>query len=367
MDQDSSKSPAQPLTLPRAEAALSGIGPVEVSLCADSGAEWDAYIEAHPEATLYHRYAWRHVLKEALGHDSFYLIARQQNKIVGVLPLTLVKSRLFGVSLSSMPFLNYGGVCADHKAANDALYVRAIEIAKQHQAKYLELRNCRRPYGDNPVRLEKATFILPLAATEELTFAAFRKATRNRIRKVDEHGLVLKRGREIIDDFYAGFAVAMKEHGTPVLPKKFFECVIKHFGPMANFYVAYKDGDPAGVKLAMIWHDTMFEIWGGYPRKHKARLANYLLSWEATRDAHAMGLKQCDFGRSTRESGPAEFKRHFNCQEYQLYWEYPYLATGNLPTLNPSNKKYQTAISIWRSLPLSLTKMIGPKLSRFLP
>ena len=294
-------------------------------------------------------------------------MARQENQIVGILPLTLVRSRLFGISLSSMPFLNYGGVCTDHQSATDSLYARAMELAREHHAKYLELRNCHPPTGNNPVRLEKATFILHLAETEEQTFASFRKATRNRIRKVDEHGLVLKRGLDIIDDFYAGFAIAMKEHGTQVLPKAFFQSVVKHFGDMAVFYVAYKDGDPAGVKLAMIWRETMFEIWGGYPNKHKARLANYLLSWEATRDAHKMGLKQCDFGRPTRESGPAEFKRYFNCREYQLYWEYPYLASGSLPALNPSNKKFQAAISIWRNLPLSVTKLVGPKLSRYLP
>lgn len=343
-----------------------GLGAVEVRFYEGHGQEWDAYVERNPEATLYHLYAWRHVLKESLGHDSFYLAAYAHDQIVGILPLTLVKSRLFGTSLSSMPFLNYGGVCAENLASSDALYAKAVELAKQHQVKYLELRNCRQPHASNPLRLEKATFILPLADTEEQTFAAFRKATRNRIRKVDEHGLTLQRGQEILDEFYAGFAIAMKEHGTPVLPKSFFESVLKHFGEMVTFYVAAKDGDPAGVKLTIVWRDTMYQIWGGYPNKHKARLANYLLSWEATRDAVKAGLKQCDFGRSTKESGPAEFKRHFSCQEFQLYWEYPYLASRSMPSLNPSNKKYQTAISVWRHLPLSVTKMFGPKLSRYL-
>jgi serine/alanine adding enzyme len=342
-------------------------GPITVRPYSGSGKEWDAYVDSNPDATLYHLHSWRHVLSESLGHESTYLAAYQGERIVGIAPLVLVKSRIFGVSLSSMPFLNYGGVCADTPEAQSALYTAAIDLAKGHQANYLEFRNVRQPSDSHPIKLEKATYILPLAATEEETFAAFRKATRNRIRKVDEHKLEMTRGRDIVKEFYRGFAIAMKEHGTPVLPKSFFEAVRKHFGDMVCFYVASKDGDPAGVKLTITWRDTMFHIWGGYPSKHKTRLANYLVSWEATRDAIKAGLKQCDFGRSTKESGPADFKRHFGCQEFQLYWEYPYLATGSLPSLNPSNKKYQMAIAVWSKLPLPITTLLGPRLSRFIP
>ncbi|MDZ4722489.1 MAG: FemAB family PEP-CTERM system-associated protein [candidate division Zixibacteria bacterium] len=328
---------------------------------------WDAFVIQSETATLYHLFVWRDILEKSLGHTTRNLAVTQNGEIVGILPLTHCRSRIFGDSLISMPFLNYGGVSANSQGAADVLYDNAIALAKELKVNHLEFRNCLPVRDSHPVKLEKCTFLLPLAETEEATFAAFRKATRNRIRKVDEHGLRVERGQNILNDFYRGFAIAMKEHGTPVLPKSFFEEVLKAFGEKAAMYVAFKDNNIAGCKLTISWKDTLFQIWGGYPKAYRALLANYLLSWEATQDAIRGGLALCDFGRSNKESGPADFKRHFNCQEQQLYWEYPYLASGKLPALNPNNKKYQTAIALWKKMPLPLTRLIGPSISKNLP
>lgn len=332
-----------------------------------SRAEWDQFVTEQPGGTLYHLTGWRDVIARSLGHETVLLTARENNALTGILPLTVVKSFLFGTSCISMPFLNYGGVVAATEQSRQALYAEAISSARQQQAKLLELRSRWVPVDTYPQKLEKATFILPLAATEDATFAQFRKATRNRIRKSDEYQLTIDRGTGLLDRFYEGFCVAMKEHGTPVLPKQFFRAVAHAFPDRVTYYVASKDGGYAGVKLAMVWRNTMYQIWGGYPRAYRTMLANYALSWEATRDAVSQGLSACDFGRSTRESGPADFKRHFACEEYQLFWEYPYLPSGSLPAMNPKNSKFEQAISIWKNLPLPLTNLIGPTLSRHLP
>lgn len=330
-------------------------------------ASWDQFVFEQSQATLYHLSGWRDVISNALGHQTVLLAAYENSSLVGILPLTVVKSMLFGTSCISMPFLNYGGAVSVTESAERALYDAAVSIARAQQAKQVELRNRFRPLDGHPQKLEKATFILPLQETEEKTFAKFRKATRNRIRKSDDYSLTIERGNHLLDRFYAGFCVAMKEHGTPVLPKQFFRDVQSAFPELVSYYVASKENGIAGVKLAMVWRGTMYQIWGGYPKAYRSMLANYALSWEATRDAIGAGLTACDFGRSTRASGPADFKRHFSCEEYQLFWEYPFLPSGELPAMNPKNKKYEQAIAIWKQLPLALTNLVGPTLSRHLP
>jgi serine/alanine adding enzyme len=37
------------------------------------------------------------------------------------------------------------------------------------------------------------------------------------------------------------------------------------------------------------------------------------------------------------------------------------------PELNPDNPKYRAAISLWKKLPLNLTKLIGPSIIKNLP
>ena len=78
---------------------------------------WDAYVMAHPGATFFHRAGWKRVIEQAFGHRTHFLLAERDGAIVGVLPLAEINSRLFGHSLSSLPFCAYGGILADHDAA----------------------------------------------------------------------------------------------------------------------------------------------------------------------------------------------------------------------------------------------------------
>ena len=79
--------------------------------------EWNEFVHQHPQATGYHLWEWRDVFQSALGHPTHYLAAREGGRVTGVLPLTEVRSRLFGRALSSLPYVNYGGVLA----ADDAI------------------------------------------------------------------------------------------------------------------------------------------------------------------------------------------------------------------------------------------------------
>ena len=89
-------------------------------------ARWDAYVMAHPDATFFHRAGWQGVIEQAFGHRTHFLYAEQHGNIVGVLPLVQIKSRLFGHSLSSLPFCAYGGI-----VANDASAFAALDHAAQ--------------------------------------------------------------------------------------------------------------------------------------------------------------------------------------------------------------------------------------------
>ena len=75
---------------------------------------WNRFVEHHPRATVAHLAGWGEIAREVYGHESIYLTAQDgDGDVVGVLPLILVRSRLFGRRLVSMPFLDYGGVLAE--------------------------------------------------------------------------------------------------------------------------------------------------------------------------------------------------------------------------------------------------------------
>src|SRR5688572_16974510 len=126
-----------------------GVAPLVVSSDATQ-AEWDAYVVGHADATVDHLWAWRHIFEQVFGHRCLYLVARRDAAVVGVLPLVLFRSRLFGRSIVSVPFLNYGGLLADDAEATLALTERARQTAREFRAAHVELRHSRRQLEDVP-------------------------------------------------------------------------------------------------------------------------------------------------------------------------------------------------------------------------
>ncbi len=75
----------------------------------DQAALWDDFVEACPEATFFHRAAWKTVIEQSFGHRCYFLYASDGERICGLLPLVHTKSRIFGNALISTAFCVYGG------------------------------------------------------------------------------------------------------------------------------------------------------------------------------------------------------------------------------------------------------------------
>jgi len=107
---------------------------------------WDEYVYQHPKATLCHLHGWGRVIRDTYGHPFYGLIAENPEMgagkgIRGVLPLVHVKSLLFGSTIVSMPFLNYGGLLANDEHTEKRLLEEAVKLGRDLQAKNIELRH----------------------------------------------------------------------------------------------------------------------------------------------------------------------------------------------------------------------------------
>ena len=92
-----------------------------------------------------------------------------------------------------------------------------------------------------------------------------------------------------------------------------------------------------------------------------------LMYWEVLKFAISQGVESFDFGRSTIDGGTYRFKRQWGAIPKQLYWHYWLNEGEQLPALNPSNPKYALMISIWKKIPVLLTKYLGPPIVKNLP
>src|SRR5262245_34224342 len=107
-----------------------------VSIRVRSGAEITArvgdlerYLLREEEVPLSRHPGWLGVLQQGLGHAGYCLEAMAGDELSGFLPLSFVRSWLFGRFLVSLPYLNYGGPITDDENIACRLVDEAVQLA----------------------------------------------------------------------------------------------------------------------------------------------------------------------------------------------------------------------------------------------
>jgi len=330
---------------------------------------WDEYVAgAAGAASAYHASTWSTVLTRAFGHASTCLLATEAERVVGVLPLVTFRSALTGCFVVSLPFVNYGGIVADDPEIEQELMTRAIAEAQSAGARYIEFRHDRRVLPALPARQHKVAMTLALPPDGAGLWEGLDRKVRNQVRKAEKSGLEsISGGRELLADFYAVFAHNMRDLGTPVYSRRFFEIVVDAFPVHTRIFCVRHQGRTVAAAL-VYHHDSTVEIpWASALRSSNDVCANVLLYWDVIRWAGTNGFTRIDFGRSTRDSGTFRFKRQWGAVPHDLVWEYWMAGDAPLPDLSPANPRYRTAIAVWRRLPVPVTAAVGPFIARHLP
>jgi FemAB-related protein (PEP-CTERM system-associated) len=344
-------------------------GSIEIMPLADGGQEWLDYLKSDPMSDICQHYAWGRIFKETFGLDAILIVHRSGSKIDGGLPLILFDQKITGRAMVSMPFLNYGGLLGENDEIKIEILNRARHIIGQSAFDYLEMRHAGHGIGDmadNTIQ-NRVTFRLDINRPADDIFKKLKKQLRTRIRKAGKQGIEYYRGQDRLDDFYGLFATAMTEHGTPVMPKRFFESVLKYLSEYAQMIIAYKGNQPVGGKLVMTFKNRATMTWGCYPNRYKDLLANYHLTWELIQKLAQGPVQLLDFGRSAPDVGGYTYKANWGPEIIPIYVDYIASDPAKIPHLKPENIKYRTAISLWKKMPVSVARVIGPRLARYFP
>ncbi|MDD2898175.1 MAG: FemAB family PEP-CTERM system-associated protein [Desulfuromonadaceae bacterium] len=336
--------------------------------CTDRS-QWDTYVAEQPHASNYHRYRWRDVVEKSFGHPCHYLTARNADgRIVGVLPLVFMKSRLFGCFLVSQPFFNYGGLLSDSREAGDALLAEAAALRQRLGAEHVEMRHTEPWMGELPTKQAKVSMLLALAPDRDSLWQGFNAKLRNQVRKAEKSGLTaVVGGQELLADYYTVFVRNMRDLGTPVYAKKFFAEVLAAFTDDANIIAVNLEGKPVAAGLVVRYRDTLEIPWASSIRDYNPLCPNNLLYWTALQHALAIGCTRFDFGRSTPGEGTYKFKEQWGAKPIQLHWQYLLPDGASLPELNTKNPKFEMAIRLWQKLPLPVTTLVGPHIVKNIP
>ena len=372
-----------------------------VSVTADPRG-WREFLAKHGYAGFQQWPEWSQALAKGLGHRSFFVQAKQGSELVGVLPLQLVESRLFGRFLVSLPYVNTAGVVAESDSIAMALVGRAIELADALDVKHLELRHERAIEHPKLIAgvTDKVHMRLPLPATSEELWDSIKAKVRNQIRKAQKTDgfSVAWGGEELLPEFYDIFCRNMRDLGTPPFSRRLFAEILRAFPNRSTWRAGCRqapnmvdDAECPGANALRLAESAAAELCvvrlngravasgllvhgpgttqvpsASSLREFNSTNANMLLYWSLLTRSIERGQREFDFGRSTRDGGTYKFKAQWGAVEHPAVWQH-YVRRGQASDMRPTSGKFQKAIQIWQRLPVWLTKLIGPGIVRGIP
>jgi FemAB-related protein (PEP-CTERM system-associated) len=329
---------------------------------------WDAFVLNHPLGSPFHLTAWKASIEETFGFRGLSLLALRDNQIAGVLPLFEVKNPFAGRLLLSSPFAVYGGALFDSQEAAAALTQELNRVARQMAVEYVELRNAFPEQCLGFHRLSRyVTFTHPIAASGEAILSSLSRNARNMVRKALRHPFTLEPA-STLDAFFDLYTANLRRLGTPAFPRSHFVNLLKHYGKSADVREVKLNGQTAAAVFTFYFRGQILPYYGASDPAFHSYAPNNFMYFDLMRWGAAHGYAWFDFGRSKKEgSGSYAFKTHWGMTERDLPYEVLLVRRKSLPDLSPNNPRFELAIRFWRTLPLPLTRALGPWLIRWFP
>lgn len=337
--------------------------------CAPLDATTDDYAKRHTDGTLFHTRAWCEPVTATFGHLPVHLVARRDALVVGMLPLFVVKSRLAGRMLVSVPYGVGGGIIADDRDAGYALFERAQRLAETHRCGQIDLRSEHAVLPSIPLVDRYVGFRRNLPHRVEDVLASLPRKARAAARNArSKHGLTVCYGDEQLPVVWRLYTRSMRRLASINYPYRFF---VELLGQTPNAHwvsVVGRPGEPVAGLVTFLFRDQVMPYFFGSTDEARSCGAANLIYLDAMERGVRAGYRIFDFGRSRRDNtGSFNFKRFQGFEprplEYQCYTS-PGSAAGNL---SPDNPRYRLARAVWPRLPLVLTRLLGAMLSKHIP
>jgi len=324
---------------------------------------WDNFVQASVDATFFHQSGWKEVIERAFGHKTFFLYAENEGIITGILPLVHINSLFFGNTLVSIAPCVYGGIVARDEHSYLELDKEACRLAEELGVDCLEMRNRVQKTPERPYKKLYVSFRKELDADVETNFLAIPRKQRAMVRKGIEAGLTSVIDTTI-DRIYRAYSESVRNLGTPVFSKKYFQTLKDVFADQCEVLTVEHKGQLIASVMSFYFKDEILPYYGGGTELARELKGNDFMYWEVMRRAVEKGIKVFDYGRSKIGTGSYSFKKNWGFTPEPIFYEFYLVKSSSVPDINPLNPKYQFFIAAWKRLPLAVSQWVGPWLSK---
>jgi FemAB-related protein (PEP-CTERM system-associated) len=346
------------MTIPLVTAPV-GVREADLANVAET-ARIDAFVRQHAAGTPFHLTGWSRAIASGCGQRAHYLLAEQADgELVGILPLTEMRSRLFGKAMVSAGFAVDGGILG---GARESLASGAWSLAQACGCPGVELRGGDAPEGWETDETSYLGFVRALAADDDAELLAIPRKQRAEVRRSLGFDLEVATGTgaTMLAEHYRVYAESVRNLGTPVFPAALFRAVVHEID--ADILTVRHGGRAVASVLSLYHGGTVYPYWGGGTAEARALRANDRLYYALMSHARARGCTRFDFGRSKTGTGAAAFKKNWGfVPEARRYAK---RSDGPAREVNPLNPKYALMVRTWQKLPLPIANLVGPWIAR---
>jgi lipid II:glycine glycyltransferase (peptidoglycan interpeptide bridge formation enzyme) len=333
-----------------------------------SDSRWDEFVDSQENSTIFHTSAWIRVIHESYGYTSyFYVLENEAGQIKAAIPCYLVRSRLTGKRLVSLPFSDYcwplGHDLTDIKLLLDALK----EQVDSKVASYLEIRGWQGEEDPTQLGLAKRDYhliyLLDLESGCDIAMTRMHQSVRRGIKQAEKRGVTVRitRDEADLDSFYRINVATRKKLGVFPQPYSFFKSLFRNVisKDLGFMMLAEWEGKIIAGVVFLTYKNTIYYKFNASDEKHLQKRPNHLAIWHAVRYACDNNFKHCDFGRcSPEEEGLRTFKSRWGTEEIKVpYYYYP--AIKGFTTVSESSTKYRMMRLFSHTVPKFLFRMVG--------
>jgi FemAB-related protein (PEP-CTERM system-associated) len=155
--------------------------------------------------------------------------------------------------------------------------------------------------------------------------------------------------------------------GTPVFSKELFALWRSEFPNQCRLFGVRKGKRAIAGVLCFYFRDQVMPYYGGSLAEFNRDSPNNFMYWNLICQSCREGYRSFDFGRSKRGTGSYSFKSAWSMQETELRYRYHLVRAKDVPRMSPVDRKFQAPVAVWKKLPFAWTKILGPRLIRWIP
>lgn len=349
-----------------ASSRSSGIRVRQLSL-----AEWQNFVEGHPDSTVFHHRNWIEMLVSQYGGRIVIPAAIRDDQILAAIPFVETKGLLGKRKLVSLPFSDYVPLLWSQEL--DSTQQEALQAIQStlRSKDYLRYRSIvvRSPVvlGDAPCESHWFRHSIDVGRPYDAIQAQFNQSARRNMRVAESKGMVfeVRTDMRAMEIFYNLHVMTRQRLGVPVQPKSFFLRLHEKIIAQGLGFVALvtKDDRPAAAAVFLTYKQSIIYKYGASCPSLLEHRPNELLFGRAIRWAADNKYRLFDMGVSDKQhEGLCAFKRKHGAVEAEAY--HVFLAGTPQPMMQQWRSRLLVAGIIQRS-PAFVCRGIGKLLYRY--